>query len=236
METSEGAWSIHPTYAQIQNVLDALNAGILVRTVDGKILFANDRMLHWIGYTPQEIDGKDVRLLVADELREQLEEEFQEIHSGDERLRIAIMKRKDGRTLPVIFCPHLLRRDDEILAVVTVVMDLGEVQSARRVEGRPVSGLAASLQRIAGELQTISLFSGSAGVGDVPPDHPDIALLSPREREILSELVAGLRVPAIASKLFISPHTVRNHLKSMYRKLYVSDQAALIERIRSIAR
>jgi PAS domain S-box-containing protein len=236
METSETSWSVHPTYTQIQNVLDALNAGVLVRTLDGKILFANARMLHWLGYTAEELDGQDVRMLIADELREQVEEELQEIHSGDERLRIAIMKRKDGRTLPILFCPHILRTDDEIQAVVAVVLDLGEVQTARRIDGGGASGLVESLQRIAGELQTISLFAGAAGIGAIPPNHPDIAQLSPREREILGELVAGLRVPAIASKLFISPHTVRNHLKSMYRKLDVPDQAALIERIRSLSR
>jgi PAS domain S-box-containing protein len=233
MEKSQGAWSIHPSYAQILGALDALNAGIVVRTLDGKILYVNGRMLHWVGYTPEELDGQNVRILIPEELKEQVEEELQEIHSGDERLRITIMKRKDGRTLPVVFCPHVLRSDDEILAVVSVVMDLGEVQTARRVDGKPALGLAASLQRIAGELQTISLFSGGMGIGEVPSDHPDIALLSPREREILSELVAGQRVPAIASKLFISPHTVRNHLKSMYRKLDVPNQAALIDRIRS---
>jgi PAS domain S-box-containing protein len=236
MEKSEGAWAVHPSYEQILRVLDQLNAGIVVRTLDGKILFANDRMLQWVGYTPKELDGQNIRMLVPDELKEQVEEEMQEIHSGDERLRITIMRRKDGRTLPVVFCPHVLRRDDEILAVVAVVMDLGEMQTARRVDGKPASGLAASLQRIAGELQTISLFSGGIGIAEVPSDHPDIALLSPREREILSELVAGQRVAAIASKLFISPHTVRNHLKSMYRKLDVPNQAGLIERIRSLGK
>jgi PAS domain S-box-containing protein len=234
MERDEGAWSVHPTYAQIQKVLDTLNAGILVRTVPGKILFVNDRLLHWVGYSPTELDGQDIRILIPEELREDLESELQEIHSGDERLRISIMKRKDGRTLPVIFCPKVLRSGDEILAVVSVVMDLGEVQTARRVDGTPASGLAAGLERIAGELQTLSLFAGAAGIGEVPPNHPDIALLSPREREILAELVAGMRAPAIATKLFISPHTVRNHLKSIYRKLEVPNQAALIERIRSL--
>ena len=136
--------------------------------------------------------------------------------------------------MPIIFCPRILREDDEILAVVTVVLDLGEVQTAKRVDDKPMSGLVAGLQRIASELHTISLFAGSANAGNVPADHPDLALLSAREREILGELLSGLRVPAIAKKLFISPHTVRNHLKSMYRKLDVSDQAGLIERIRSL--
>ena len=234
MESDEGAWSIHPSYSQIQAVLDTLNAGVFVRTIEGRVLFANERILQWLGYTAKELDGMDFRMLIADELLDEIEDDLQEIHSGDERLRIAVMKRRDGRTLPIIFCPHILRDGDEILAVVTVVMDLGEVHTARRVDETPQSGLAGGLQRIARELHTISLFAGSAGVGEIPADHPDLALLSPREREILSELVSGARVPAIAKKLFISPHTVRNHLKSMYRKLDVSDQASLIERIRSI--
>jgi len=236
MEKDEGAWSVHPSYTQIRGVLDTLNAGVVVRTLDGKILFANDRMLHWVGYTPQELDGQNVGILVPEELKEQVGHELDEINTGDERLRITIMRRKDGRTLPVVFCPTILRGGDEILAVVSVVMDLGEMQTARRMDGRSASGLAAGLERIAAELQTLSLFAGAAGVGEVPANHPDIALLSPREREILSELVGGQRVPAIASKLFISQHTVRNHLKSIFRKLDVPNQAALIDRIRSMGR
>lgn len=53
--------------------------------------------------------------------------------------------------------------------------------------------------------------------------------LSPREREIATLLLAGLRVPAIARRLFLSPHTVRNHLKSVFRRLGVGSQSQLIE-------
>jgi PAS domain S-box-containing protein len=235
METDDGHWSVHPTYAQLIGVIDALNAGILVRTVEGRIVFANARMLHWVGYEAEELDGQDVRILVPDEMHEHLEDDLQEIHSGDERLRITILQRKNGRTMPTLICPHLLRRGDQVQVVVTVVMDLGEVQTARHVESRRDRGLAAGLRRIAHELHSISLFAGAAGVAQVPHDHPEIHELSPREREILAELVAGQRGPAIAQKLYISPHTVRNHLKSMYRKLGVSSQAGLIEKIRALA-
>lgn len=85
METNESAWSIHPSYQGIQRVLDTLNAGVLVRTLEGKILFANDRMLHWLGYSPKELDGRDARSLIPDELHEYMEQELEEIHSGDER-------------------------------------------------------------------------------------------------------------------------------------------------------
>ena len=63
--------------------------------------------------------------------------------------------------------------------------------------------------------------------------HPFLKDLSPREQEVLMHLVAGDRVPAIASQLYISPHTVRNHLKSMYRKLSVSTQSELIQKVRA---
>ena len=57
--------------------------------------------------------------------------------------------------------------------------------------------------------------------------------ISPREREVLELLVAGHHVAEIASELFISPHTVRNHLKALYRKFDVHSQLELIRKLRS---
>jgi PAS domain S-box-containing protein len=216
--------------------IETLNAGLFARTVDRKLLFANDRMLEWLGYAPEEIDGRDVLMLIPEELRAAYQAEAERIDAGDERARIGVLRRKDGRTFPVVNAPHVLRGDDgSVLAIIGVCMDLGEVQTARRVASMPPTGIAASLERIAGELQAISLVTDSSATPVFPHAHPELDSLSAREREILVELVSGLRVPAIARKLFISPHTVRNHLKSMYRKLDVSDQGALIERVRHLA-
>jgi DNA-binding CsgD family transcriptional regulator len=51
---------------------------------------------------------------------------------------------------------------------------------------------------------------------------------------VLIRLVQGDRVPTIAKQLHISPHTVRNHLKAMYRVFEVSNQSELIERVRAL--
>ena len=45
------------------------------------------------------------------------------------------------------------------------------------------------------------------------------APLSPREREILGLLSEGLTGQAIAGRLFLSPETVRTHIRNATRKL-----------------
>jgi DNA-binding CsgD family transcriptional regulator len=56
--------------------------------------------------------------------------------------------------------------------------------------------------------------------------------LSPREREIVELLLQGLRVPSIAARLYLSHHTVRNHLRTIFAKCEVRSQRELVERLR----
>lgn len=52
--------------------------------------------------------------------------------------------------------------------------------------------------------------------------------LTQRESEILSFVVAGLSNRGIANKLVIGEETVKTHLRSIYRKLGVSDRAGAV--------
>ncbi|EHI11653.1 response regulator [Mycolicibacterium thermoresistibile] len=52
--------------------------------------------------------------------------------------------------------------------------------------------------------------------------------LTQRESEILSYVVNGLSNRGIAAKLVIGDETVKSHLRSIYRKLGVSDRAAAV--------
>ncbi len=54
-----------------------------------------------------------------------------------------------------------------------------------------------------------------------------LSTLTTREFEILSEFDALLSVREVAEKLSISPHTVRSHLKALFRKLGVASQSEL---------
>jgi len=71
-----------------------------------------------------------------------------------------------------------------------------------------------------------------------PPSDPLAALpeaqrklLSPRETEVLLALATGASTRELSSQLFISEHTVRNHLKAIYRKLGVHSRTELFSKL-----
>lgn len=53
--------------------------------------------------------------------------------------------------------------------------------------------------------------------------------LSRREQEVLREFAAFPRIAEVAQRLHVSPHTARNHLKAIFRKLNVSSQVELLK-------
>jgi predicted ATPase/DNA-binding CsgD family transcriptional regulator len=57
---------------------------------------------------------------------------------------------------------------------------------------------------------------------------PADGILSPRELEVLRLVADGLTDGQIAEKLYISPRTVGNHLRSIYKKLGVPSRAAAV--------
>ncbi|MEP0546596.1 MAG: response regulator transcription factor [Rhodothermales bacterium] len=60
------------------------------------------------------------------------------------------------------------------------------------------------------------------------PEAPVEADLSPREREVLHYLAQGYRYKEIAEALFISPETVRSHLRKVYDKLHVRSRTEAV--------
>ena len=52
--------------------------------------------------------------------------------------------------------------------------------------------------------------------------------LSVREKEVMNLIVEGLSNKQIAQRLYISDHTVKNHITNIYQKLNVSDRAQAI--------
>lgn len=71
-------------------------------------------------------------------------------------------------------------------------------------------------------------------VGSFQSDKKSIASvneLSTREKEIIHLLAQGLVYKEIAEKLFISPQTVRTHIRNIYEKLQVSSKTEAINKV-----
>jgi DNA-binding NarL/FixJ family response regulator len=71
---------------------------------------------------------------------------------------------------------------------------------------------------------------GTAATAPAPvADHPDLARLTAREREVLAGLGRGLSNRELAAELFVSEKTIKTHVSSVLAKLRLGDrtQAAL---------
>ncbi len=217
------------------DLVDSLNCGMVARDTEGSIFFVNERIRQWLGYEQDELKGKPLEILLPDELRDVARAEQRAVEEGDLRAVITVFKRKDGTTFPVLLVPNrVVSQGGEFEGYVAVVADLGAVQTAKQAGYRAGDDLGAAIDRIARELQLLGISASALPSRPIAPNHPDLQQLSPREREVLLHVGAGHRVPGIAKRLFISGHTVRNHLKAIYRKLGVESQHELVEWLKGL--
>jgi DNA-binding NarL/FixJ family response regulator len=107
--------------------------------------------------------------------------------------------------------------------------------------GRALRRLRTTEERLREQLDLVASLRESlsvAGTGLQPLAHDEgalpasvVTLLSPREREFVALFRNTPRLVEVAELLNISPHTAKNHLKAIYRKLEVSSQAELLARL-----
>ncbi len=226
-------WDISPTHSALVRTIEELVCGLILEDEKGKIRYVNQRVLEWSGYQVSELEGQPVGILVPAELHSALKAEREIALKGDQRTRLSVFQRRDKRTFPIAVVPQAVDTVDGERVLLVLLIDLGELHTARPM-GADDGSLSAELAGVATKLQSMAFAASLVDPWTAPLDHRVLAELSEREREVLLHLMGGTRVATIADKLFISPHTVRNHLKAIYRKLGVKSQIELIEMVRGI--
>ena len=105
---------------------------------------------------------------------------------------------------------------------------LDSMEGRRRLR-RPA--LERHLQRIAVEVQAAGVLR-VLGPGADASRVPTLSELSDRQWEVVSRLARGERVSTIASEMYVSESTVRNHLSAIFRQAGVHSQRELLALLR----
>ncbi len=78
--------------------------------------------------------------------------------------------------------------------------------------------------------RVVKLVGAGRTVFSEAPSNPEVPALTERESEILALIAGGATNREIASTLFLSPHTVKEHTSALYRKLGVRNRAQAVQR------
>lgn len=190
----------------------------------------------------------DDHQLIRDALRRQLEAEgltvVAEAHDGEEAVRVADELRPEvvvmDVSMPVldgIQATKMLhdRAPGIRILVLTMHGELNRDAIAAGASGfmtkdSPMSEIVGAVKEVASGETLVSSPIAAAMLAELQtpsPTRPD-SPLSPREEEILQAVADGLSTTEIASTLFISAKTVKNHLASIYDKLDARDRTQAV--------
>lgn len=101
----------------------------------------------------------------------------------------------------------------------------------RAASGRWLVARASCLRGRDGRMGPTALTIEPAKSSEIAPIIVEAYCLTPREQEITRAVARGLSNPEIASELYLSPHTVRDHLKAIFGKVAVGSRGELVAKL-----
>lgn len=106
--------------------------------------------------------------------------------------------------------------------------DQTAVSITRMPTGRFLSLQAFRLAQASGQQAAVMIHIKRAQTSDILPYIAKTYRLTEREMNVLDCLIKGQSTKEIASTLFISPHTVHDHVKAMLEKTNLNSRRMLV--------
>jgi PAS domain S-box-containing protein len=181
-----------------------------------------------LGHRPAELVGSSIIDLTHPRDAADLLLAFAQA-TGDVRAGVRIRMRHSNRTWQPVTAVVAVLDDDGAAPFAFVLAADGESDAS--ADRKRLTDLEHHLQRIAVEVQAadvLRVLGPRADANRVPA----LSGLSARQWEVISRLARGERVSMIASELYLSQSTVRNHLSAIFRKVGVHSQRELLAVLR----
>ena len=95
-ERKKTEMALQQSEEKYRSIVETAQEGIMLAYPDGKIVFANERMAHVLGYTVEELTGKSGLELVSEEEMVRAQERMKNRQRGIKEHYEVLMRRKDG--------------------------------------------------------------------------------------------------------------------------------------------
>ncbi len=213
-------------------LIDLLPYPSFILTADQQVVFVNQAVCRHFGVNREAVIGRTRLDLLPSAERIERERDLQSWFSGD-LYPIRFELRLPGSSESFVVLPSQLTLGGSssltVVLLPTALLDSARGGPALEVGRGDRAGLAA---RAAGSELDRAFLTAHGSAELARASDPGLLRLTPREWEIAYRISLGDRVGALAEDLGISKNTVRNHLKSIFRKLQIRSQTQLVRRIR----
>jgi DNA-binding CsgD family transcriptional regulator len=175
--------------------------GVLIFDAEGVVVSANSAATDWFKDLYGDLGGEDWSTMFS-----------------------AASPRDLNSALPIV---PLLNRARAVAA--------GRADGPARLRLRDRSGrwvvFQASVLDGASSSASVAVVVEPAKSSDIAPIVIEAYGLTPRERDVVRAIARGRSTPEIAADLFLSAHTVRDYIKSVFEKVGVNSRAELVAKL-----
>jgi PAS domain S-box-containing protein len=152
-EQHEAEEALHLATRQRELILEAVGDGIFGMDLDGKVTFINEAGAKALGFTPQELVGRDAHELIHHSHAEgtpysrSTSPILQALRRSEPiRMRDEVFWRRDGSALPVEYSANPIMEEDSVNGMVVAFQDVSERKRLERMKDEFISTVSHELK------------------------------------------------------------------------------------------